>query len=106
MLRLRGSLEIGVAGNGWAESIVSVLLTSPALRTLFGLLALRLGEPVPVVDPGRLSPRRSLMIVSICRRFSARVAVGTLNYFVVPLSVMRAWLRVEKVQTSVDVPML
>lgn len=65
-----------------ADSDVS-LLSSPALRTLFGLLARGPpGDAAPpvVVEPGRLSPTRLLMRDSISRRLSALLGVGDINW--------------------------
>ena len=73
------------AGTDWplggaANSDVSLLI-SPALRTLLGLLPRGPGDAAPpvVVEPGRLSPTRLLMRVSMSRRLSARPGVGDID---------------------------
>jgi hypothetical protein len=57
------------------------LLSSPALRTLFGLLPLKAGEPAPPgpVDPGRLSPTKLDIRLSSSLRLSARPGVGEMS---------------------------
>lgn len=59
------------------------LLSSPALRTLFGRLPRCAGDAAPpvVVDPGRLSPTRLLIRDSISRRLSARPGVGAISCY-------------------------
>lgn len=74
------------AGVGWPLAVVAnsevAVLNSPALRTLFGRLPLRAGDAAPpFVDPGRLSPTKLLIKVSISRRFSARPGMGDTSYY-------------------------
>lgn len=62
---------------GLASSEFS-LLSSPALRTLFGLLPLNAGDPAPPgpVELGRLSPTKLDIKLSSSLRLSARPGVG------------------------------
>lgn len=65
------------------EGSEASLLSSPALKTLFGLLPLPAGEPAPPgpVDPGRLlSTSIEEMYLSSSSRFSARLGVGARIY--------------------------
>lgn len=57
------------------------LLSSPALKTLFGRLPRCAGDAAPpvVVEPGRLSPTRLLIRDSISRRLSARPGTGAMS---------------------------
>ncbi len=66
------------------------MLSSPALRTLFGRLPFPAGEPAPPgpVEPGLLlSPATRIedMYLSSSSRFSARLGVGAISYSFVSL---------------------
>jgi phenylpyruvate tautomerase PptA (4-oxalocrotonate tautomerase family) len=77
----------GVPVAGAANSEAS-LLSSPALRTLFGRLPRGAGDAAPPVEveTGRLSPTKLLIIDSISRCLSALLGIGDMSYIDVGIS--------------------